>query len=150
MFFLITQIINVTVVLMTSMLGYFEFRLCAYKKSSKELVTQECLDRHLLTMADGTTRYQIADHQDNTNQIVSLKLPHGNVNCEHCVLQWRYYTGIFSSQHSCVQLFTQSRLAFSMKRKFLGNMRQWDQRFGVRHSSRVPQLCRRNHPTVDE
>lgn len=83
-----------TVNLMTSMLGYFVFRLCAYKKSAKELVTWECFDRHLLTLADGSgTRYPIPANQDNTIQIVSLKLPDGNVNCEFCVIQWRYYTG---------------------------------------------------------
>ena len=118
---------------MTSMLGYFEFRLCAYKKSSKELVTQECLDRHLLTMADGMTRYQIADHQDNTNHTISLKLPPGNVNCEHCVIQWRYYTGIFASIiYSCMQLFTVIRFVFSIKRQLLGNLRQWDHWFRMR------------------
>ena len=35
----------------------------------------------------------IGDHQDNTVHTVSLKLPEGNVHCEHCVIQWRYYTG---------------------------------------------------------
>lgn len=82
-----------TVNLITGMLGYFEFHLCAYKKSAKELVTQECFDRHLLTLADGSTRYQIPDYQDNTVHTVSVKLPDGNVNCEHCVIRWRYLTG---------------------------------------------------------
>ena len=87
------QVVNMTVVLVTGMLGYFEFRLCAYKKSSKQLVTQDCFDRHLLAMVNGSTRYYIGDRQDNTVHTVSLKLPDGNVHCENCVIQWRYYTG---------------------------------------------------------
>ncbi len=82
-----------TVNLLTGMLGFFEFRLCAYKRSAKELVTEECFDRHLLSLVDGSTRYNIPQSQDNTVHTVSLKLPDGNVNCEHCVIQWRYYTG---------------------------------------------------------
>jgi len=87
-----------TINLQTGMFGYFEFHLCAYKKSSKELVTQECFDRHLLKLTDGSIRYPIPDHQDNTVQTVSVKLPDGNVNCEHCVIRWRYQTGNPSCQ----------------------------------------------------
>ena len=85
--------VNMTVFLEVDYSGYFEFRLCAYKKSEKQLVTQECFDRHLLEMVDGSTRYYVGDHQDNTVHTVSLKLPEGNVNCQYCVIQWRYRTG---------------------------------------------------------
>lgn len=82
--------INLT---LPSMTGYFEFHLCAYKKSDKEVVVQECLDRHLLALADGSgTRYQIQRSQENSVHTVSLKLPDGNVNCEFCVIQWFYRT----------------------------------------------------------
>lgn len=62
-----------TINLQTGMFGYFEFHLCAYKKSAKELVTQECFDRHLLKLAEESIRYPIPDHQDNTVYTVSVK-----------------------------------------------------------------------------
>ncbi len=87
-----------TVKLQAGMYGYFEFHLCAYKKSAKELVTQECFDRHLLRLMDGSIRYPIPAQADNTVHTVSLKLPDSNVNCEHCVIRWRYLAGNPSCQ----------------------------------------------------
>ena len=89
------KVVNMTVNLVASMLGYFEFRLCAYKRTARQLVTQGCFDRHLLESADGSgqTRFPIGENQNNTLQTVSLKLPDGNVYCQYCVIQWRYRTG---------------------------------------------------------
>lgn len=90
--------------------GYFEFRLCADKTDPMQLVTQECFDRHLLELADGSgsTRYRIADNLDNTLQTVSLKLPGGNLNCQFCVIQWRYRTGNQSLQSNITALYNWS------------------------------------------
>ena len=71
------KVVNMTVNLVASMLGYFEFRLCAYKKTAKQLVTQGCFDRHLLESDDGSgqTRFPIGENQNNTLQTVSLSYP---------------------------------------------------------------------------
>ncbi len=75
--------------------GYFEFRLCP-KKSADELVTQECFDRHLLELVDGTTRFPVTIvNPDYLHPAV--KLP-DDVVCEHCVIQWYYRAGIEISQ----------------------------------------------------
>jgi len=71
--------------------GHFEFRLCADKKSVDELVTQECLDKHLLKLEDGTTEFPIPTLEAK-NYYPVIQLP-ADVNCEFCVLQWTYHTG---------------------------------------------------------
>lgn len=74
--------------------GYFEFRLCADKAGDAEqFVTQECLDRHLLKLADGSTRHYVPDSVANTYHNVILQLPKGDVDCRYCVIQWLYRTG---------------------------------------------------------
>ncbi len=75
--------------------GYFEFRLCADKSEAGQLVTQECFDRHLLTLADGSTRYRVpAENKRNSYHNVSIQLPIKNeIDCRNCVIQWRYRTG---------------------------------------------------------
>ena len=73
--------------------GYFEFRLCTEKKTINELVTQQCLDKNLLRLADGTTRFtQVTTAIKYT---VNVQLPLG-VSCQFCVIQWRYVTGILN------------------------------------------------------
>jgi len=73
--------------------GYFEFRLCADKAEAEQLITQECLDRHLLKLTDGSTRYHVPDKIANTYHNVTLQLPKGDVDCKNCVIQWLYRTG---------------------------------------------------------
>lgn len=83
-----------TVYLVTSQLGYFEFRLCSDKATAEQIVTQECFDRHLLKMVDGSTRYYPVN-QNNQFQTVSVLLPTGDVSCDQCVIQWRHVTGLY-------------------------------------------------------
>jgi hypothetical protein len=71
--------------------GFFEFRLCADKKTKNELVTQDCLDKHLLTLIDGTTRSYKTKTAGVYNFLVQLPL---DVTCQYCVIQWTYATGI--------------------------------------------------------
>lgn len=59
--------------------GYFEFRLCADKSDSEQLVTQECFDRHLLKLEDGSTRYYVPDNIANIHHNVTLQLPKARV-----------------------------------------------------------------------
>ncbi len=84
--------VQLQVNLTASHYGHFEFRLCADKKSVDELVTKECLDKHLLQFEDGTTEFPILDV---TTQFYypRVQLPR-DVNCEFCVMQWTYVTGI--------------------------------------------------------
>lgn len=82
--------IRVSVELTSSHLGYFEFRLCP-KVSAGELVTQECLNRHLLQLSNGSTRYQVTDFTTTWHDMM-VKLPSG-VTCDNCVIQWYYTTG---------------------------------------------------------
>ena len=64
-----------TVFLEVDYSGYFEFRLCVDKSEAGEIVTQECFDRHLLTLADGSTRYRIPpENMRNSYHNVSLQL----------------------------------------------------------------------------
>lgn len=87
-----------TVFLTVDFSGYFEFRLCADKPEAEQLVTQECFDKHLLTLIDGTTRYYMPEnYKENSYHNVSVRLPAGDVNCEHCVIQWRYKTGMYGN-----------------------------------------------------
>ncbi len=80
--------INIT----ASHMGFFEFRLCADKKSVGEYVTQDCLDKHLLRFADGSTRFdRVVDGVAKVYTLL-LQLPPA-VTCNYCVLQWYWKTG---------------------------------------------------------
>ena len=66
-------------------LGYFEFRLCP-----ERLDDHDCLDRHVLELADGSgTQVPIDGPGVYKN---NFRLPAG-VTCEHCVFQWHYHCG---------------------------------------------------------
>ena len=95
-FLLTFQWIRMTVQLTSNHLGYFEFRLCP-KQSADQLVTQECLDRHLLTLADGSTRFYVTSETGLFFPVAQLP---SDVVCDHCVLQWRYTAGINDSSNS--------------------------------------------------
>ena len=79
--------------LTTSHLGYFEFRLCADKKSIDQLVTQDCFDQHLLSLENDSNRYSIVTSGQNETHYAKVQLPLG-ITCQFCVLQWNYRTGI--------------------------------------------------------
>ncbi|XP_039257738.2 uncharacterized protein LOC120334321 [Styela clava] len=80
--------IDVTVEITAQHKGYFEFRLCDWNKP-KEIVTQECLDRHLLETNMG---FKYSGITKTGKYVVPVKLPEG-LTCTQCVLQWKYNTG---------------------------------------------------------
>ncbi|KAG7155940.1 uncharacterized protein LOC121854288 [Homarus americanus] len=84
------QDLTVEVNLTRNHLGYFEFSLCVNNDVTK-IITQECLDEHLLEHADGsgTKAYIYAD--DPEWHKTTVKLP-DDVVCTQCVLQWHYHT----------------------------------------------------------
>ncbi|KAL8602230.1 hypothetical protein ACOMHN_022743 [Nucella lapillus] len=84
------QVIPVRVDITANHMGWFEFRLCVHNSPSTP-ITQECLDKHLLQLADGSgTRYPIDPHAQAVE--LKLKLPDG-VSCSQCVLQWKWHGG---------------------------------------------------------
>ncbi|XP_052785654.1 uncharacterized protein LOC128221204 [Mya arenaria] len=88
------QTIDVTVKLTANHKGWWEFKLCPLENYNT-VVTQECLDEHILTFTDvGETRLYLADNgfTESKSYKVKLDLP-DDVTCDNCVLQWKYYTG---------------------------------------------------------
>ena len=63
-----------TVFLEVDYSGYFEFRLWADKLEAGEMVTQECFDRHLLILAEGSIRYRIPE-EDRKNTTFQSNFP---------------------------------------------------------------------------
>ena len=85
------QVIDVSVDITTSHLGYMQFSICPLPNFPKEDGTQECLDQHILQLADGSgTKYSPVNEKRTYN--MKFKLPDG-FKCEHCVFQWHYHTG---------------------------------------------------------
>ena len=86
----IFQILDIDVELTANHIGYFEFRICP-NNDPKKVATQECLDRYLLPLADGSGTKVPVPSNKNRYQI-AVKLPEG-LTCTQCVLQWHYNTG---------------------------------------------------------
>ena len=91
-----------TVFLEVDYSGYFEFRLCADKLEAGEMATQECFDRHLLILAEGSIRYRIPeeDRKNTTTSQSNFRI------LSDCVIQWRYVwviavLGLLRSRHVC-------------------------------------------------
>ncbi|XP_066592778.1 uncharacterized protein [Prorops nasuta] len=83
------SVIPVHVELTANHHGYFEFRTCAMKYRDQE-VDQDCLDKNLLLMENGTARY----YPGPGSRIFKAyyKLP-DTLTCKQCVFQWRYIAG---------------------------------------------------------
>ncbi|XP_052811640.1 uncharacterized protein LOC128239176 [Mya arenaria] len=93
------QIIRVTIEITINHGGYSEFRLCPNNDVTKR-VTQQCLDKYLLAMPSGQTRYihpQKGSLYGNGRKDIDLVLPRG-LTCTQCVLQWKWTT---NSNNNC-------------------------------------------------
>ncbi|UJR14528.1 hypothetical protein I4U23_001524 [Adineta vaga] len=87
------QQIDVQVVLTANHKGYFEFRLCNLDASPSADASQECLDRHLLKIANtDSTKFRDVDKYGSEMIALRVQLP-PNVACQHCVFQWKYTAG---------------------------------------------------------
>ncbi|XP_046551505.1 mucin-5AC-like [Haliotis rubra] len=84
------ETITINIDLTANHLGYFQFRLCPHN-SPQTPVKQECLDRHLLRLTDGTARFKVTTARRGI-YTMTVVLPE-NVTCSQCVLQWKYNTG---------------------------------------------------------
>merc|ERR1712180_156060 len=79
--------------------GFFQFKIC---KMEKNMVTEDekCFDsdESIVPFADGSIQYPITDYfPSSTNKSgywysMQIRLP-DNLECNHCVIQWRYHTG---------------------------------------------------------
>ena len=89
------DVITVSVDLTASHRGWFEFRLCPMNDPRKP-ATHECLDRHVLPLANlPGTKYPIVQETPGVIK-VELKLP-GALECAQCVFQWKYNAGTYSN-----------------------------------------------------
>ncbi|KAK7081126.1 hypothetical protein SK128_027952 [Halocaridina rubra] len=82
------QVIPVTLYISANHKGYYEFRLCN-NNNPLARETQECLNKQLLQLADGTgTRYYL-DGNIRGKHTVYVQLS-ARLYCSHCVLQWKW------------------------------------------------------------
>lgn len=79
--------VTIKIELTASHFGYFEFRVCDEPKST----TQECLDKHVLQI-DGRDGTKFYPRDGNKIYEMKYRLP-ADLECPHCVLQWRYIAG---------------------------------------------------------
>lgn len=90
------DIIPLAVQITAHHLGYFEFRLCQYDGGLED---DQCFisDESLLTFTDGSTRYYITSQfplrPGKMGYWYELEAHLPDIECEHCVLQWRYHCG---------------------------------------------------------
>lgn len=67
--------------------GFFEFRVCDDAKNTE----QECLDKSVLHL-EGRDETRYYPREGNKVYEMKYRLP-DNVECSHCVLQWKYIAG---------------------------------------------------------
>ncbi|KAK3094869.1 hypothetical protein FSP39_007325 [Pinctada imbricata] len=84
------QVMNVVVEVTVNHYGYFEFKICP-NNDVKKAATKECLDKHLLSLTNGTTRYYVTQNIVGKYHI-TLQLPK-DLTCTQCVFQWRWHGG---------------------------------------------------------
>eukprot|EP00121_Abeoforma_whisleri_P010829 Awhi_evm1s9984 len=94
--YVVGQTIDIEIVVTAHHKGYFQFRLCDLPEGSSKRtrVTQRCLDRNVLKLADGSgTKWRLPASTGSTvTYKMAYKLP-GGVTCSRCVLQWYWETG---------------------------------------------------------
>ena len=69
--------------------GLLALKLLAF--SLHRIITHECLNKNLLVLADGTTRFKGPLNKRKLH-VIKARLPTG-LTCSQCVLQWKYHTG---------------------------------------------------------
>lgn len=81
------DVIVIKVELTASHQGFFEFRVCDDAKNTE----QECLDKSVLHL-EGRDETRYYPREGNKVYEMKYRLP-DNVECSHCVLQWKYIAG---------------------------------------------------------
>lgn len=78
--------------------GYFQFKLCEMKAGAVS-EDEACFDddNSVLEFADGSTKYSVTDFKpesaDKSGYWYQFQVKLPDIECDHCVLQWRYHTG---------------------------------------------------------
>lgn len=86
------EIMTVVIELTANHKGWMEFKVCP-NDDWKKTVTQECLDRHVLPLAETRLRRFHVSNKNGYQKIrVNLVLP-SNISCKSCVFQWKYNAG---------------------------------------------------------
>ena len=83
--------IHVIIDLTATHKGWFEFKICANNDPTKA-ISHECLDQHVLQLANGTGSKFFITSPDPQKYQIPLKLP-AELRCSQCVLQWKYNAG---------------------------------------------------------
>ncbi|XP_062616040.1 uncharacterized protein LOC134277745 [Saccostrea cucullata] len=83
------QMIDIVVEVTALHYGWFEFRICPNNDINRA-VTQECLDKHLLVLSTGATRF--TEVTSTGKYLLHAQLPAG-LTCSQCVVQWKWHTG---------------------------------------------------------
>lgn len=81
------DVIVIKVELTANHQGFFEFRVCDDAKTTE----QECLDKSVLHL-EGRDETRYYPREGNKVYEMKYRLP-DNVECSHCVLQWKYIAG---------------------------------------------------------
>ncbi|XP_045212254.2 uncharacterized protein LOC123563489 isoform X2 [Mercenaria mercenaria] len=86
------EVITVVIELTANHKGWMEFKICPNDDPLKT-VTQECLDRYVLPLAETRSRkYHVPNKNGYQKLRIKLKLPQ-NVKCKACLFQWMYNAG---------------------------------------------------------
>merc|ERR1711872_656376 len=88
------QTIDIEIDISANHWGHFELKICPVD-GKKSVATQECFDKHPLTLADNQKSHQYyipLDSPKITKFNYKVVLPYG-LTCSQCVMQWTYYTG---------------------------------------------------------
>lgn len=81
------DVIVIKVELTANHQGFFEFKVCDDAKTTE----QECLDKSVLHL-EGRDETRYYPREGNKVYEMKYRLP-DNVECSHCVLQWKYIAG---------------------------------------------------------
>ncbi|XP_033762898.1 uncharacterized protein LOC117344303 [Pecten maximus] len=82
------QIIDISIELTTSHMGFFEIRICPNNDVTMP-VSPECLDKHILKFTNGDSKWP-ATYTGFYD--LEVQLP-ADMTCEQCVIQWYYKAG---------------------------------------------------------
>lgn len=86
------EVIKVVIELTASHKGWMEFKICP-NDDPKKTVTQDCLDKHVLQIADTrNSKHHITSENSYQKIKLNLQLPPA-VKCKACVFQWKYNAG---------------------------------------------------------
>ncbi|XP_054711164.1 uncharacterized protein LOC129220761 [Uloborus diversus] len=82
------RVVDVMIDIVANHKGYFEFSLCE-RDDPLEKETEECFDKRILQLADGTGTKFFIPKDDNGFYMIPVKIPL-DVSCAYCVFRWHW------------------------------------------------------------